>query len=1375
MSVLTEDANGVVAIVAVIVLAIASLVGLVLFVNKEETFEDVVAAQKKEQEALLNSLQGGKSGKSHKKWSKLKSKKANKKEGEEHDGDSGVDDEEPSSESIAAPNTPVEQELPKSKHLITSVEHDLPKSKHSVTSVEQELPKSKHLITSVEQELPKSKHSVTSVEQELPKNKHSIASVEQELPKSKSTKRKPKASEKPIKQLQDSLDDKKKEKVDEKKKLEEKKPKSKEVFVEEIISQSVVIPDVEYEVNSEEILAPILNDKETFSSETNVVPSKNENTQLKKSNKSKTNRNPTSSVDSLKDSELNSDKLIKVIESHPLNPLEVQQIIDILLAKQNELEQWKKPHQKVDPVEQLRKDLNECELKLMEERKITQSTVLKNKELKIELQQQKQAIQSQANEKLKQQAMEHDLIRKKMEEKYISEMQRMQLQIKQMQELIDSTSQSDYHQMKEEINHLKNAALRAQQLTEDNKALMNELNQLHQNNKKCRADFDNAIIQLKQSEQHQKAMHDRIVFYESEIKVTQQSMKETEKSLSQRIQEANNELMKGEAYKQRLILELDQSKKFNESIIVEKESIQKNSLSLSDELRKHQSKLSDAESKLVETMKIVERLNHENNSDDSFHVKLSKADHSLNNLENALQRVLDLEKELAENNQSKVENKLAELNQLKANLSEAEKKINDLNNLNAKLVEAENKLNEANQLQLKLSEMENKLAEAEKSRLLMESQLTAESNVNTPNEIKKYQDELTAVHEKMQQLITSANEQQTSSNEVTELNKKIVELEREIVELKNLLVNNPKLEEELKEIKEINKKKEEILIDIKAKNNELREKNWKAMDALGKYEEESKKKISKIEQSLKKSLKKLHPNVNIPSLDDNIEDFFSNYEKSYFENSQSEHTETIEELKQARTENKSLVQQLSDLKMMQNEGNEDYQKCKSENVHLRNVLAETETMLSRLQESVDSEVGKWQKIVDLKDVELNEMQVKFKTMEENNKTPQLQLQFNDVNIQLDLQKKEVKKLCEELEQEKKELVKLQEILNHEKKEVLKSHEELDHEKKQVVKLHEELNHEKKVIIKLNEELDHEKKEVINLHEELDREKKEVVRSHEELKAVQNKLEISSKAGEHELQLNEANVQLEHEKKEVIKLQEQLNLEKKEVVKLHEELNTATQKLEVSAKATNELEEKLKSHVSKENTSELDELNTKLKKTISERDLLIREFKALKEKYSQQEKDVSKLETDIKSLKDQHAAELKKLQDQVVVLTGSASSKGKGDKEKDVLIGKLYLEIQNLKEDLQDARDQVIVDMEPAGSEDLHKQVDTLAVELQSEKKSKLELSMKLEDLERSFQGEQSDKEKLLVVESKLKAAEARIKEFEAVQEKQEVNDVRKPL
>ena len=87
----------------------------------------------------------------------------------------------------------------------------------------------------------------------------------------------------------------------------------------------------------------------------------------------------------------------------------------------------------------------------------------------------------------------------------------------------------------------------------------------------------------------------------------------------------------------------------------------------------------------------------------------------------------------------------------------------------------------------------------------------------------------------------------------------------------------------------------------------------------------------------------------------------------------------------------------------------------------------------------------------------------------------------------------------------------------------------------------------------------------------------------------------------------------------------------------------------------------------ENASELDELNSKLKKTVSERDLLIREFKTLKEKHAQQEKDVSAVEAAKKTLKDQHAVELKKLQDQVFTLTSSSPSKGKGDKQKDELI------------------------------------------------------------------------------------------------------------
>merc|ERR1739838_568287 len=97
------------AVAGVVVLAITSLFGLVLFASREETFEDVVEKQRKAQEALLYSLQqgSGKSGKQNRKWNKLKNKKAAKpKESEEIEHDSGVDDDEVSTETVTIDSPP---------------------------------------------------------------------------------------------------------------------------------------------------------------------------------------------------------------------------------------------------------------------------------------------------------------------------------------------------------------------------------------------------------------------------------------------------------------------------------------------------------------------------------------------------------------------------------------------------------------------------------------------------------------------------------------------------------------------------------------------------------------------------------------------------------------------------------------------------------------------------------------------------------------------------------------------------------------------------------------------------------------------------------------------------------------------------------------------------------------------------------------------------------------------------------------------------------------------------------------------------------------------------------------------------------------------
>ena len=90
--------NGLYAVIFIVVIAVASLFGLVVFASKEEKFEDVVAAQRKEHEVLIQSLNSNtsKPSKSKKKWSKIKKEKLakvqDKKEEVEEPGVIAVDE-----------------------------------------------------------------------------------------------------------------------------------------------------------------------------------------------------------------------------------------------------------------------------------------------------------------------------------------------------------------------------------------------------------------------------------------------------------------------------------------------------------------------------------------------------------------------------------------------------------------------------------------------------------------------------------------------------------------------------------------------------------------------------------------------------------------------------------------------------------------------------------------------------------------------------------------------------------------------------------------------------------------------------------------------------------------------------------------------------------------------------------------------------------------------------------------------------------------------------------------------------------------------------------------------------------------------------------
>lgn len=151
------------------------------------------------------------------------------------------------------------------------------------------------------------------------------------------------------------------------------------------------------------------------------------------------------------------------------------------------------------------------------------------------------------------------------------------------------------------------------------------------------------------------------------------------------------------------------------------------------------------------------------------------------------------------------------------------------------------------------------------------------------------------------------------------------------------------------------------------KNNELREKNWSAMEALSATETILQGKLTKsakehqtvlesVEAECRALLHRLLPHIPLPS-DQNHQQWLQKFEASVRESSSGEASSgdaqaLAEKLKEAEEAQKVLQKDC-----------ETYKK----------VLAETEGILQRLQSSVEHEETRWREKLDLSQAELKEM------------------------------------------------------------------------------------------------------------------------------------------------------------------------------------------------------------------------------------------------------------------------------------------------------------------------------------------------------------------------------------------------------------------
>ncbi|XP_055145255.1 kinectin isoform X6 [Symphalangus syndactylus] len=258
------------------------------------------------------------------------------------------------------------------------------------------------------------------------------------------------------------------------------------------------------------------------------------------------------------------------------------------------------------------------------------------------------------------------------------------------------------------------------------------------------------------------------------------------------------------------------------------------------------------------------------------------------------------------------------------------------------------------ELEIVLKEKENELKRLEAMLKERESDLSSKTKL-----LQDVQDENKLFKSQIEQLKQQNYQQASSFPPHEELLKVVSEREKEISGLWNEL-------DSLKDAVEHQRKK----------NNDLREKNWEAMEALASTEKMLQDKVNKtskerqqqveaVELEAKEVLKKLFPKVSVPS---NL--------------SYSEWLHGFEKKAKECMAGTSGPEEVKVLEHKLKEADEMHTLLQLECEKYKSVLAETEGILQKLQRSVEQEENKWKVKVDESHKTIKQMQSSFTSSEQ---------------------------------------------------------------------------------------------------------------------------------------------------------------------------------------------------------------------------------------------------------------------------------------------------------------------------------------------------------------------------------------------------------
>ncbi|XP_058255033.1 kinectin isoform X7 [Hemibagrus wyckioides] len=311
-------------------------------------------------------------------------------------------------------------------------------------------------------------------------------------------------------------------------------------------------------------------------------------------------------------------------------------------------------------------------------------------------------------------------------------------------------------------------------------------------------------------------------------------------------------------------------------------------------------------------------------------------------------------------------------------------------------------------LQRQIQEKDEKVRSVEES---LKSSLTKESSrVKVIEDLEKKLENMTAELGKVQsrgtqentdmraQLLELQSRFATKEQELQVLQKEMEEQSRQAEEKieqkqqmasavpsKELLTAIAEKDRQLSDVQsELHELKEKVEL-YRKKNNELREKNWCAMEALSATETMLQGKLSKTVKESQTSLEaaeaecravlhRLLPHVPLPT-DQSHKAWLQKFESSMMEASARE----MATANQAPSADDAYVQ---DLREKLKEAEETQKVLQKDCETYKKVLADTEGILQRLQSSVEQEECHWREKLELAQSELREMTLKVTVLEQ---------------------------------------------------------------------------------------------------------------------------------------------------------------------------------------------------------------------------------------------------------------------------------------------------------------------------------------------------------------------------------------------------------